>query len=487
MTDIVFTHSYVLALDPKEHRAMMPYPPLGTLYAAAVAREHGYSVALFDSMLAASDADIEPVLALHRPRYVVIYDDDFNYLTKMCLTRMRGIAFELARRARAHGCTVIVHSSDATDHVELYLDHGVDYVLVGEAERTLAELLTLLDAGSERPPWEVAGVVCRDGGGKMRRAPARAVLRELDSLPLPARDLVETDRYRELWRTHHGYFSVNMVTTRGCPFHCNWCAKPLYGQVYNSHSPERVAHEMLQIKRTWAPEHIWFCDDIFGLKPGWLEEFSMWVQQLDATIPFKCLSRADLLLRGGTVDWLRKAGCQTVWIGAESGSQAVLDAMDKGITVEQILEATARLRSAGIRIGFFLQFGYPGEGAPEIAQTIEMVRRARPDEIGISVSYPLPGTKFHEQVRQHMGRKHNWTQSSDLAMLYQGAFSTDYYRRLAQWVHMDHRRMQAADALRALARLSDMPSRQDLRRIALAPYYLLNRELHGVRLKPSPI
>jgi radical SAM superfamily enzyme YgiQ (UPF0313 family) len=273
-----------------------------------------------------------------------------------------------------------------------------------------------------------------------------------------------------------------MVTTRGCPFHCNWCAKPLYGQVYNCHSPRRVAEEMAAIKRQFQPDHIWFCDDIFGLKPGWVKEFGQEVERLDAGIPFKCLSRADLLLRDDTVAALRHAGCATVWIGAESGSQKILDAMDKGITVEQIHDASAALRGAGIRVGFFLQFGYPGERNKEIEETLAMVRMAMPDEIGISVSYPLPGTKFYDRVKAEMGVKQNWIESADLAMMFQGAYSTEFYRLLSAFVHKDHRLHQAMDVVRNAIR-GKFPARRELRGVALAPYYLAARTWLAMNMK----
>ena len=482
MTDILFTHSYFLRFDPKEYEAMTPYPPLGTLYAAAVAREAGYTVALFDTMLAESEQELVAALEEHTPRYVVIYDDDFNYLTKMCLTRMREAAFRMARIATDFGATVIVHSSDATDHIDQYTDNGVHYILVGEAEQTLTDLITLLQSESEQKPEDIPGVAWRDAQKNIRRGPKRPVSRDLDALPYPARDLVDIERYRTVWKERHGYYSINMVTTRGCPFHCNWCAKPLYGQVYNSHSPQRIAHEMLQAKENWNPDHIWFCDDIFGLKPGWIEALADEVEKLDCRIPFKCLSRADLLLRGNTVEALRRAGCETVWMGAESGSQEILDAMDKGTTVEEIREATARLKAAGIRVGFFLQFGYPGEEAPEIRETLRMLRTTMPDEIGISVSYPLPGTPFYERVRAEMGAKQNWSESADLAMMYRGTYSTEFYRALSRYVHMDHRlRLARASLLRTLRSFSK-PETRELRRIYLMPYYLIFRMLHRIML-----
>ena len=234
----------------------------------------------------------------------------------------------------------------------------------------------------------------------------------MDSLPRPAWDLVDVEQYRNAWLDRHGYYSMNMVTTRGCPYHCNWCAKPIWGQRYNSRSPEAVAAELKWLKETYHPDHIWFVDDIMGLKPGWMRRFADEIERLDAHVPFKCLSRVDLLLRDGDIDALRRAGCQIVWVGAESGSQKILDAMEKGTKVEQIYEASRRLHAAGVKVAFFLQFGYPGETREDIELTLQMVRDCQPDDIGMSVSYPLPGTKFYDRVHDELGAKQNWQDSS---------------------------------------------------------------------------
>jgi anaerobic magnesium-protoporphyrin IX monomethyl ester cyclase len=262
-----------------------------------------------------------------------------------------------------------------------------------------------------------------------------------------------------------------MVTTRGCPFHCNWCAKPLYGQVYNSRTPANVVDEMLLLRSTIRPDHIWFCDDIFGLSPGWIREFSREVVARRAAIPFKCLARVDLLLKDDMIDDLRAAGCTSVWVGAESGSQKILDAMEKGTTVAQIYEASRRLKEAGIRTGFFLQYGYPGETREDIERTLAMVRDCRPDDIGISVSYPLPGTRFYDTIRESLGKKHNWVNSQDLDLMYPGEFHPDFYRALHRLTHKRLRMWQGADMLRELALSPWKLTPRRLRRIAAMAYH----------------
>lgn len=433
MPEILLGPCYYLRFDPKLWEAMQPYPPLATLYAASYLRSRGFSVAFFDSTLAESSGEWGQALDTHRPSFAVIYEDSFNYLSKMCLLRMREAAFEMIALAKARGCTVIVSSSDATDHVDLYRRKGADWVLIGEGEMTLAELLSSLTGRSVTPLSAIPGLP-----GTAERQP----LRELDLFPFPAWDLVDIPRYRHIWKRRHGYYSVNLVTTRGCPYHCNWCAKPIYGRRYNSRSPENVVEEMDWLMSLAGPDHIWFADDILGLKKGWIERFSQLVCERRLQIPFKCLLRTDLV-NERIATALKKAGCQMVWMGVESGSQKILDAMEKGAAVKDSYRATRQLRRAGIQVGYFLQFGYPGEEWEDICQTVRMVRECMPDDIGVSVSYPLPGTKFYERVRAQMGQQHNWYDSNDLALLYGGRFTPDFYRQLHKTLHKEYRARKA--------------------------------------------
>ncbi len=438
--DVLFGQSYFLRFDPKLWAAKQPYPPLGTLYAASYVRARGHTVALFDAMLAESEQEWAAALDRHQPRFAVLYEDNFNYLSKMCLLRMRQAAFVMIELAKARGSTVIVAGADATDHAGLYLERGADFVLMGEGEATLGELLDTLTGRSARPLTDILGLAWRAGSppSAVMLNPRRPELKHLDDLPFPAWDLVDLERYRRVWRERHGYFSLNVVTTRGCPYHCNWCAKPIWGQRYNARSPENVVAELVYLKQNFAPDHLWFMDDILGLKPGWLERFARLVREADVVTPFKCLQRADLVTEK-TAAALAAAGCHTVWIGAESGSQKVLDAMDKGQTVDDIRRAAALLHRHGIAVGFFLQFGYPGETWADITLTRRMVRECAPDDIGISVSYPLPGTKFYERVKLELGVKQNWEDSNDLALLYRGPFPAPFYRTLHRLIHAEHR------------------------------------------------
>jgi anaerobic magnesium-protoporphyrin IX monomethyl ester cyclase len=228
------------------------------------------------------------------------------------------------------------------------------------------------------------------------------------------------------------------VSSRGCPYRCNWCSKPIWGDTYHCRSARLVAAEMHEVKQRFHPDHLWFADNIFALSPHWTREFADAVESLDARIPFKMQSRCDLMTRE-TVEDLRRAGCAEVWMGVESGSQEILDAMDKGTRLWQVPEARENLRRHSIRACFFLQFGYPGENWPEIEKTVALVRATQPDDIGVSVSYPLPGTVFHQMVSSQIGPKEHWADSDDLDMMFQGAFTTDFYRALADALHQEVR------------------------------------------------
>jgi len=245
---------------------------------------------------------------------------------------------------------------------------------------------------------------------------------------------VDIERYRRVWLDSHGYFSLNMAASRGCPFRCTWCAKPIWGNQYLQRTPEDVAGEMTLLKRLFHPDHIWFADDIFGFRVEWVRSFAQAIHASGGSIPFTIQTRADLIGER-MAQALASAGCKEVWLGAESGSQRILDAMNKGTTVSEILTARERLKAAGIRVGFFIQLGYLGEDLSDILATRELISAARPDDIGVSVSYPLPGTKFYDLVREQLRDKTHWRDSDDLAMMFQGAYTSEFYRQVRNLLH----------------------------------------------------
>jgi anaerobic magnesium-protoporphyrin IX monomethyl ester cyclase len=477
---VFITHSYFLRKDPKQWKLAQPYAPLGTLFAAALLRSAQVDVHFYDCLFDRSAADFVPALHACRARTVVICDDGFNYLTKMCLTNMREAAFQMIAYAKDAGCLVIVSSSDSTDHADQYLDAGADYIILGEPEQTLLELTTQVHH-PRFDPQTVRGLAFRSDAGLIK-SPPRPVLKDLDSLPLPAWDLIDLEPYRAMWLKSVGYFSINLATTRGCPFKCNWCAKPIYGNRYNTRSPEQVVGEIKWLQALTGFSHIWFCDDIFGLKPGWVQTFARLLKEQDLALRFKIQSRADLLLEEGNVAALAAAGCETVWMGTESGSQKILDAMDKGITVQQVAAATRMLRLNDIKPCFFIQFGYPGETRDDIAATIRMIHELLPHQIGISVSYPLPGTRFYANVKEQLQLKANWTDSDDLALLFRNSQRPEFYKQLHRYVHKSYRHRLGMLQVGELFRKPSAASGKTLRRALSVLYYAPASLLSKARL-----
>jgi anaerobic magnesium-protoporphyrin IX monomethyl ester cyclase len=436
---VLFTHSYFLHFDAKQLELSKPYPPLATLLAASFMRENRFDVSFFDVTFEKSASAILPVLTEQKPAVFVIYDDGFNYLTKMCLTNMRDAAYEMARLAHNLGIKVIISSSDSTDHYAAYLENGADAVLLGEAEDTLLDTLQHLQA--QKPIDAIPGLASVKNG-EIVSTGKRPVRTQLDELPISAWDLLDIKPYQNAWK-RHGYFSINMATTRGCPYKCNWCAKPIYGNRYNSRSPQKVVDELMYMKTLFHYDHIWFSDDIFGLKPNWVKEFNTVLKSTSLKFTYKIQSRADLLLKDETINDLAESGAEEIWIGAESGSQKILDAMDKGTTVEQIYAATQLMKKHGLKPCFFLQFGYLDEQKVDIDATLNMVFELMPHDIGVSVSYPLPGTKFYEKVKSQLTEKTNWTDSDELLLMYKSTFSPEYYKTIHRYLHKAFRGKQS--------------------------------------------
>jgi anaerobic magnesium-protoporphyrin IX monomethyl ester cyclase len=437
MLSILVCHSYFLRLDQKQIARAKPYPPLATLQVVSLLREAGHQVTFFDAMLAEGIDEYERILESGKPQLVLFYEDNFNFLSKMCLATMRRAACDMIASAHRAGARIIAAGADISDAPGPYLRAGADLALAGEGLSTLLAVLPRLDLNLDTDTDDlVRGLsgLSSISGGKVVKASGGKGLALAQDAGLAAWDLVDIDRYRSVWMKAHGYFSLNMAASRGCSFRCTWCSKPIWGNQYLQRDPLEVAAEIAHLKNAYAPNHIWFADDIFGFRVDWVRQFAAATREADAQIPFTIQTRADLINEKMALA-LQDAGCQEAWIGAESGSQKVLDSMNKGTTVKEILAARERLKSVGIRVGFFIQLGYIDEHIDDILATRDLLTAARPDEIGVSVSYPLPGTKFYDLVKAQLRAKTHWQESNDLDMMFQGTYTSDFYRTVRNLLH----------------------------------------------------
>jgi len=431
---VLISHSYFLFLDAKEAAAGKPYPPLASITLVSwLKQELGIDAVFHDVMFDRDTNGLIEAIRREKPDVFILYDDDFNFLTKMCLQNMREAIYEVMQNVEKPGL-FFAHGSDASDQADEYLRAGFDVIVNRNAEKTIVELLSALKADGKLPDLNsVDGINFLHENELISRPQIRKNL-PLENAPQPAWHSISIEPYRQMWQASQGYFSLNVSTSHGCPFRCNWCAKPLYGRTYKSIVPERVAEEFRVLQHDLKADMLWITDDIFALQKGWLGELATYLDAKNVHISYKCQNRADLITEELAAD-LQRTGCKEVWLGVESGSQKILDAMDKDETVETIKTANRILKRHGIEVGFFLQYGYTGEDYADIQKTLQLVRECLPEHIGISVSYPLKDTPFYERVAEQMGEKKNWSDSGDLAMMFTGKYHPDFYRALHQYTH----------------------------------------------------
>jgi radical SAM superfamily enzyme YgiQ (UPF0313 family) len=320
----------------------------------------------------------------------------------------------------------------------------------GEGELTLAELLPRLAAAGPHRLHDVAGIAFQDESGLVVETPPRPKLADLDALPLPDRGAIDIERYLTTWRTHHGTGSLNLITARGCPYRCRWCSHAVFGYHHSRRSPENVADEVAHLRERYAPDMLWFADDVFSISPRWLAAYTELAIRRGLVLPFECITRADRVTPAVAED-LRRLGCFRVWIGSESGSQRILDAMERGVTVTEVQAATALLRATGIQVGMFLMWGYEGEDASDIDATIEHVKRANPDVFLTTVAYPIKGTPYFDAVADRLVEPADWAAATDRDYQVRGRHSKRYYafatRRLQHEVALHRLRSAPAAPL----------------------------------------
>lgn len=418
--DLLLAHGYFLAHDRKERKIMRPYPPLGLLCLTSYLKSKGFNVGIFDSTFARM-RDFVQLLETGGCRTLGLY---CNLMTRQNVLQMIGLA-------RERGYRVILGGPEPAPYAEEFIRHGADVVVDGEGEGALEDLLR--EYQQDRPQLErIPGIVFCDTDGHIRRTPARARIADLDRLPLPDRQAIDLRPYMETWKKRHGVSSLSLATMRGCPFHCAWCSRSVFGETYRRRSPARVVDEIGQLLETYRPDQLWFADDVFTIQPSWILRLADLLDSGRLRIRFECITRADRLTDEVTRT-LAQMGCARMWIGSESGSQRVLDAMERGVRVEQIRQAAEWARKYGIQIGLFIMFGYPGETPQDIEATVAHVRRTLPDYYMSTVAYPIKGTAFYDLVRDNiLNLNHTpWEKSSDRELKLSGRPPDIYYRAAA--------------------------------------------------------
>jgi anaerobic magnesium-protoporphyrin IX monomethyl ester cyclase len=414
--DILLTHGYFLYEDPKELQIMKPYPPLGILYICAHLSKKGVSAEVFDSTFS-SRQELWDLLRKGPPSVLGVYA---NLMT-------RPNVVEILRVARESGWRTIVGGPEPGAYVNEYLAAGADVVVIGEGEITLEELVPELQSHGLENLHQIDGIAFQGPDGSAVRTKPREQIKDIDAQPWPARESIDMARYVEVWRQHHGMGSVSLITARGCPYHCRWCSHEVFGKTHRRRKPVSVADELEWLINRYQPQMAWMADDVFTIHHGWLFQYAAELKRRGLKLPFECISRADRLNRQ-VVETLAEMGCFRVWIGSESGSQRILDAMERGVTVEEVQTAVALCRSSGIQTGMFLMWGYEGEDLSDIEATVEHVKKTDPDIFFTTVAYPIKGTPYFSDVAERVDSLKAWSEGSDREFRIRNRHSRQFYR-----------------------------------------------------------
>jgi anaerobic magnesium-protoporphyrin IX monomethyl ester cyclase len=415
MPDLLLTHGYFMFDDPKELQILKPYAPLGILYLCSHLRAKGFRVDVFDTTFSTRDLLFRH-LRSEKPAVLGVYA---NLMT-------RRNVIQILRVAREAGWRTVVGGPEPGAYAQQYLEAGADFVVFGEGELTMEELLHALRAGASDSVVNIPGLAFLDDSGLMRQTAPRAQIADLDAQPWPAREAIDVGRYVRTWKDAHGQGSVSFITARGCPYKCRWCSHQVFGMTHRRRNPVLVVDEVEWLLQRYSPDMAWVADDVFTIHHGWIRTYASEMKRRGLRLPFECISRADRL-NEEVIDLLAELGCFRLWIGSESGSQRILDAMERGVKIEQVQRAVELCRARGIQTGMFLMWGYEGEQLSDIEATIEHVKRSQPDIFFTTVAYPIKGTPYYEQTRDRLVSLGDWGDSSDRELKIKGRHSRKFY------------------------------------------------------------
>ena len=418
---VVLTHGYFLNEDEKEKSIMRPYPTLGLLYISAYLKEHNKRVSVVDSTFMSREEWQNAILE-EQPSILAFYS---NLVTKVTLLQIRDwVAKKLP------DCRLVVGGPDVRYNLENYLKAGFEFAVIGEGEQTMLELCEAIESNAKID--SIQGIAYLKEGKPHENA-ERVKIKEIAELPFPDRSAIDMEKYLSVWQEYHGKRTLNISTQRGCPYTCKWCSTAVYGQSYRRNSPERVVQEILELRNEYNVEALWFVDDVFTVSHKWISELYEQFKKASLTIDFECISRAERL-NEDILRKLKEMGCFRIWIGAESGSQRIIDKMDRRVDIE-IVQSTIRLaQKLGIEAGTFIMVGYPEEEHEDILQTMKHIERCNPSVLTLTKAYPIKGTDLYNEVESRIIDPLPWTTSSDRDIRFELPYSDHYYNNAIRYL-----------------------------------------------------
>lgn len=411
---VVGTHGYFLEEDEKEQKIMRPYPTLGLLYISSFLKNAGKDFTVIDSTFLSKSAWKEEVLAL-QPAVIAFYT---NLVTKISI-------LELVQWAKNNlpSTKIIAGGPDVTYNKLNYLTTGIDFIISGEGEQTMLELVDAIE--NNQPTHDIPGVSYLSNGTLVEGS-ERIKIKEMEDLPLPDRSSIPLENYLSTWKKHHGKRTLNISTQRGCPYTCKWCSTAVYGQSYRRNTPKRVVEEIKHLVDVYSVEALWFVDDVFTVSHKWIKELHSEFQRNDLFIPFECITRAERL-NPTILHLLKEMGCFRIWIGAESGSQKIIDKMDRRVDLRTVQEMIQETQRQGMEAGTFIMVGYPDEELIDIKQTLDHIQKCNPTHLTITQAYPIKGTGLYDEMENKFINQPNWEVSTDREITFALPYSQKFY------------------------------------------------------------
>jgi anaerobic magnesium-protoporphyrin IX monomethyl ester cyclase len=426
---ILLTHGYFLSEDEKEQLIMRPYPPLGILYISAYLEQHNFPNDVYDSTFSTLQ-QLTSYLLDEKPDLLGIYT---NLMTKLNVLKI--IQF-IKNTPFLQDTKIILGGPEVRNHKEKFLQYGADIIVFGEGEETMLEIVDSYSKQADPDLHNLAGTAFKDANGNIITNPERVLIKDIDQLPLASRSKINLQKYFDAWKKKHGISMVNVSTMRGCPYSCKWCSRAVYGGSYRRRNPKLVVDEIEWLQQHYQFDKIWFVDDVFTINHRWLREFANKIEQRKLIVSYEVITRADRL-NEEAVQLLKQSGCFRVWIGAESGSQKVIDAMDRRVKVEQVRSMIQLVKSYGMEAGTFIMLGYPGEDEKDIEETLVHLKESDPDYYTITVAYPIKGTPLYTEVENVFIKDLPWETTTDRDIDFKRAYSRRYYDYAINWIQSE--------------------------------------------------
>jgi len=404
--DCLLINPYFLKFDPTQKKQRSPYEPLGLLYLGKVLKIAGYKVSLLDCTFLNSIKEAKEVIKYSMPKVI-------GLTSKITLTKY---VHEFILFSKKLGIPVIVGGPDASLRPEKYLMLGADFVVIGEGEETIKELVSNIINGEDIS--NIKGIAFKKDGKIIYTQP-RPFIRDLDSLGAPDRSLIDEYEYKKVWLEDHGFAMSTVITSRGCPYACNFCSNPIapFGRRYTYRSAKNVAEELEELVRKYGFDRIWFADDVFTINRE--RTIALCKEILNRNLEFKwsCLTRADRVDEE-LLKLMKMSGCEEIFYGLESGAQEILDMMNRNMKVETMRKGLLMTKRVGIRIHTFVLVGYPGERYETLIKTLNFMKEIMPDEFSFTIAYPLPGTKLYDLVDFKEDPEYEWESPNENKLLF---------------------------------------------------------------------